>query len=341
MTLIIDPKSYQKIEDHKRWPHRFPSWLATAPELLPGNYVVPSHDHSIVMIGGEEPMCVSNICTHKRATILRDRGSLKSVLTCPIHKWTWNLDGKIRGARGFEKTCEMDLETKKIHSWQGHLFGGSTSWKDDIGMLGGLAKWLDVTNYRWHSGSRLSYGFDWKIFMEIFLDLYHVAPFHPGLRSLTDCKTFDWVFGNHWSCQTARFNKAWPTEPGYQELYKLYQKTGHYDTAVYGAVWLGIYPNIMIEYYPGSIVVSTVWPDGSGRCINHLDFYYEDGLLDKLPEFPDVFQKTFMTTADEDEEIGLRMQEGLSLTKTPFASMNHPVEEAGYQHFHRWLQTYL
>jgi len=303
--------------------------------------VVPDHDHSIVMLGGEQPRCMANVCTHKRSVILKGRGQIGSVMTCPIHKWTWSLTGKLRGARGFEKSCEMDLEEHPIHTWQSHIFGGNQSWQEDIGSLGDLAKWLDIQDYQWHSGSRLSYAFDWKIFMEIFLDLYHVAPYHPGLRSLTDCNTFDWIFGKHWSCQTAKFNRDWPNELGYRELYKLYQKSGHYDSAIYGAVWLGIYPNIMIEYYPGSIVVSTVWPDGQGKCVNHLDFYYETWLLEKFPEFPAVFQNTFMTTADEDEEIGLRMQEGLSLTKTPFKSMNHKIEEAGYQHFHQWLQTYL
>ena len=207
----------------------------------------------------------------------------------------------------------------------------------DIDLLGDLTTNLSISGYKWHSSASIDYGFDWKIFMEIFLDLYHVQSFHPGLRSLTDCQSFGWVFGRNWSCQTASFNRKTADTEDYKELQSMYRATGHFDTAKFGAVWLGIYPNTMIEYYPGCMVVSTVWPLAPGRCRNNLEFYYEDGLLERWPEFANIQQKCFMSTADEDEIIGLRIQKGLSLSNDPFNAHNHPTEEAGFEHFHGWL----
>jgi choline monooxygenase len=313
--------------------------MASTVDLSPGRFVVPQHDRSTMLINsGNGISAISNICTHKRATISEGRGDIGSVITCPIHRWSWNLDGTIRGARGFKTNCTMDLPTGNTFTWNGHVFSGSIHQFDDINLLGDLSLFLSMSNYEWESSQVISYGFDWKIFMEIFLDLYHVQSFHPGLKSLTDCKTFDWVFGKNWSCQTALLNKDVPGTGWYQELYRYYRASGHYENAKYGAVWLGIYPNTMIEYYPGCMVVSTVWPDGAGRCKNHLEFYYEKGLLERLPGFADVHQKCFMVTADEDEIIGNRIQEGLGLAASLVGVHSHPTEEAGFTHFHGWLR---
>lgn len=336
--MIIDPRVYFKEDNCHVWQNN-PLWLASISDFNNNSYLVPEHDQGTLLVSrGNSIHGIDNICTHKNAIILKGRGNIGSVITCPIHKWTWDLDGKIKGARGFQKTCEKNLRSRDIFKWNGHLFRNSTFWPNDIDeRLRDISKYIDITNHSWHSSSTVRYHFDWKIFMEIFLDLYHVQSYHPGLSSLTDCKTFDWVFGDNWSCQTAMFNRRHAKDPSYQDLDDLYKTTGHYDTAVYGSVWLGIYPNIMIEYYPGCIVISTVWPDGPGRCINHLEFYYEKGLLEKIPEFATIQQKCFMITADEDEEIGLRMQTGLSLRKDPFLAQNHPIEEAGYAHFYNWI----
>lgn len=316
-----------------------PAWLAAQSNIGVNQFLVPEHQPELLLVNDGSYRALDNICTHKQALLSEGQGALKQVIVCPIHKWTWATNGCIRGARGFQTDPTMNLRSHPITLWQGHMFTGSTHWLDNIAGLGDLSAYLDISKYQFHSRTRIEYQFSWQIFMEIFLDLYHVKSFHPGLRSLTDCDKFEWVFGEHWACQTGGFKKEWPTESNYQALYKLYQSLGYYDTAQYGAVWLGIYPNIMIEYYPGCIVVSTIWPNGPGKSINHLEFYYESGLVERCPEFPGVQQRSFMVTADEDEQIGNAMQRGRSLYTGPRSSFNHPLEEAGYSQFYSWLDA--
>lgn len=333
----IDPSLYFRNDDHRSWINRYPVWMATLGEIPTGRYLVPDHHPSLAMINDGSLRCISNICSHKKATIMQGRGDIGSVISCPIHRWTWDLEGRIKGARGFDRDCSMDLKQTEIHGWKGHVFAGGKEWLSDIDRIGDLSRYLDASLYERHDRSSITYSFSWRIFMEIFLDLYHVRSFHPGLGSLTDCQTFDWIFGKNWSCQTGRFGRGIVRDLAYQELYDLYKESGHYDSAEYGAIWLGIYPNTMIEYYPGCLVVSTVWPNGASSCTNHLDFYYEKGLLERFPRFAEVQQRCFMATADEDEVIGNRMQQGLSWLSSPFESFDHPLEEAGYKHFHEWL----
>ena len=43
--------------------------------------------------------------------------------------------------------------------------------------------------------------FNWKTFLEIYLELYHVEPFHPGCSSSSTPGNYKWGFGERWSYQ--------------------------------------------------------------------------------------------------------------------------------------------
>lgn len=325
--------------DHRRWPERFPVWVCGADDVPWGHHVVPAHWPSVAMARSDAGLVLtSNVCTHKGALMRQGRGRSGSLITCPVHRWCWEHGGRLRAARGFERDPSMDLARVAWHQWQGHLFMGQPGWQADIDRLPGNARdLLDMGRYRWVSGDVLSYAFSWRVFMEIYLDLYHVAPAHPGLGSLADPRGFAYVEGSEWSCQTARYNAATARSEPYGHLQELYKRLGLHDAESHGSIWLGIYPNTMIEHYPGTLVVSTVWPAGPGRCTNNLEFYHEPRVLDACPEFPEVFQRAFMQTADEDEQIGLRFQAGRSSLVRPVMAWNHDPEESGIAHFHRWM----
>lgn len=339
MSIMIDPKIYFQNDTELFDNH--PIWYASDGDVKPNTYIVPSNDHSVVLISKDQTFgCIGNICTHKNAIIFKDRGSIGSVITCPIHKWSWEKDGNIRGARGFDTNCSMDLPRYGLTGWNGNIFRKIHDRLDDtFDKLNGLEKWLNPSKLEWHSSQTIDYKFDWKIFMEIFLDLYHIKTYHPTLRELSDCNNFEWKFGKHWVCQTSGFNHTKPIGNIQKEIYDIYQDMNYHQTEPYGAVWFGLYPATMIEHYPGGIVISSIRSTGIGTCRNFLEFYYDSDLLKKHPNFPSLHQEAFMKTADEDEEIGLRMQEGLSLKKETFVSKDHPIEEAGYAHFHNWLKT--
>jgi choline monooxygenase len=337
--LSFDPnKNYDRI-----FSTSIPKWLCAASDVRESAYLVPHSDQSTVIFQKDNNItALSNICAHKQSLIFKEHtGRLGTTITCPVHKWTWERSGAIRKAPGFENQTTMNLNNIPVYNWNGHIFKGPDNWLQDIEKLGNNTSFVNIDNYNWHSHQKLEYNFSWTIFMEIFLDLYHVKSFHPGLRSLTDCKDFAWSFGDNWLVQTGSFRREMPLEPTYKNLYDFYVKNKTYDTAKFGAVWLLIYPNIMIEYYPGCIVVSTVWPNGQHKCINYLDFYYEKNLLDIYPNFADAMFDCFMVTANEDEEIGQRMQAGRALTHNRLPLFNHPTEEVGYTPFFNWLDKQL
>ena len=44
--------------------------------------------------------------------------------------------------------------------------------------------------------------YNWKTFIEVYLEDYHVGPFHPGLGSFVTCDDLRWEFGKNYSVQT-------------------------------------------------------------------------------------------------------------------------------------------
>ena len=53
-----------------------------------------------------------------------------------------------------------------------------------------------------------------------------------------------------------------------------------------GAVWLTYYPNIMVEWYPHVLVVSTLIPQEVDKTMNVVEFYY--------PEEIALFEREFI-----------------------------------------------
>ena len=78
----------------------------------------------------------------------------------------------------------------------------------------------------------------------------------------------------------------------------------------FGAVWMTIYPNIMVEWYPKVLVISTLHPKGPQRTINVVEFYYPEEIVLFEPEFMEAHQAAYNETAAEDGELCSRMERG-------------------------------
>ncbi|MGK5512384.1 SRPBCC family protein, partial [Brevibacillus formosus] len=44
--------------------------------------------------------------------------------------------------------------------------------------------------------------YNWKTFIEVYLEDYHVGPFHPGLGNFVTCDDLQWEFSREYSVQT-------------------------------------------------------------------------------------------------------------------------------------------
>jgi choline monooxygenase len=320
-------------------------------ELLvpyPNDYkVIEWMNNSHFMINNEGKLhLISNICKHRQATMLHSRGNTNLII-CPLHNWSYKTTGEFNFAPLFnsQPNC-TNLDKEELINWKGILFRPT---RDIIADLknSNLSKYIDFTNYQYSNTVITEYAFNWKTFMEVYTEDYHVEAFHPGLGSFVDCKHLKWEFGDWYNVQAVAA-KEHLSQHG-SKLYAQWQQKilqlSHGSLPKLGALWLTYYPNIMIKCYPKCIVIAIVIPISSERTKVVTEFYYPDEILSFDSEFVELHQQVYFETAKEDDEICYQLHNGRKSLYLAGKEEDGPYQiplESGLQHFHEFLvrETY-
>jgi len=137
----------------------------------------------------------ANTCRHRGAKLLEGSGNTPRI-TCPFHAWTYGLDGSLRGTPRMGHAADFRNEDHgliayRIEERAGFAFvcladdtPGIDAWLGDFGAL--HAPWpletLVTTRRR-----ELEVGCNWKLFIEVFNEYYHLPYVHGG--------TFGGIYG--------------------------------------------------------------------------------------------------------------------------------------------------
>ena len=102
-----------------------------------------------------------------------------------------------------------------------------------------------------------------------------------------------------------------------------------------------IYPNIMVEWYPQTVVVSTLYPLEPQKTLNITEFYYAEEIALFNEEYVQSQKEAYRETAKEDDEIAERMDQGKQSMRTENKlnpNFLHPTLEKGIPEFYRYLK---
>ena len=311
-----------------------------------GDYhVIEWMDSAKMLVRNESGVeLLSNICRHRQATMLTGRGTAKNI-TCPIHRWTYKTDGELLGAPHFPQNPCLHLNKTPLQSWNGLLFAGQRDIAKDLATVPAF-KEIDFSGYMLDRVEVDEYAFNWKTFIEVYQEDYHVVPFHPGLGQFVNCDDLSWDFGDWYSVQTVGINNQL-RKPGSAVYEKWAEQVLRYNNGVmpkYGAIWLTYYPNIMVEWYPNTLVVSTIIPRGPEACTNVVEFYYPEDIVLFEREYVEAEKQAYHETAVEDDIICLRMQQGRKALYQQGIEEVGPYQsptEDGMLHFHEFLRRRL
>ena len=294
---------------------------------------------------------ISNICRHRQAVMLQGRGSLHTQqkgsaggnIVCPLHRWTYAPSGNLLGAPHFAQDPCLNLQNYPLQEWNGLLFeGNGRDVTADLAGMGPRAA-LDFTGFKLDHVEMHECNYNWKTFIEVYLEDYHVEPFHPGLGNFVTCDDLNWQFQKEFSVQTVgianRLGKAGsPVYKRWQEQLMQYRQGA---VPEFGAIWLTYYPHIMVEWYPHVLTVSTLHPMGPRKTMNVVEFFYPEEIVAFEREFVEAQQAAYMETCIEDDEIGERMDAGrkalLKRGDNEVGPYQSPMED-GMQHFHEWYR---
>jgi choline monooxygenase len=314
-----------------------------------GDYQALAHEGEgrALVRSPEGVQLISNVCRHRQAVMLQGRGNTRSQIVCPLHRWTYDLQGKLLGAPHFEQDPCLNLRQYPLRNWNGLLFqDNGRDVAADLAALGPCPD-LDFSGYVFDKAIVHECNYNWKTFIEVYLEDYHVGPFHPGLGNFVTCDDLRWEMGAECSLQTVGV-----ASPGGQalgkagsDIYKRWQaQVMNFQQGKpprQGAIWLTYYPGVMVEWYPNVLVVSTLHPKGPQKTINLVEFYYPEEIAAFEPEYIAAQQAAYMETCHEDDEIALRMDAGrkalMERGDNEFGPYQSPMED-GMQHFHEWYR---
>jgi phenylpropionate dioxygenase-like ring-hydroxylating dioxygenase large terminal subunit len=299
---------------------------------------------------------ISNVCRHRQAVILKGRGSILSGpassgnIVCPLHRWTYSggngsKAGTLLGAPHFAQDPCLNLNNYPLQEWNGLLFDkrpGARDVEADLAGMGPRAD-LDFTGLVLDRVEMHECNYNWKTFIEVYLEDYHVGPFHPGLGSMVSCDDLRWEFMDNYSVQTVgvanRLGKA--GSPVYERWQNALLQYSNGKEPKYGAIWLTYYPHVMVEWYPHVLTVSTLYPTAPQKTMNMVEFYYPEEIAAFEREFVEAQQAAYMETCVEDDEIALRMDAGrkalMQRGDNEIGPYQSPMED-GMQHFHEWYR---
>ncbi|HNW61980.1 MAG TPA: aromatic ring-hydroxylating dioxygenase subunit alpha [Piscinibacter sp.] len=318
----------------------------SVPEVGDFHALPQEHEGRALVHTAQGVELISNVCRHRQALMLRGRGHTGSNVVCPLHRWTYDTHGQLLGAPHFADDPCLNLRNYPVQNWNGLLFeGAGRDVNADLARLGPKAD-MDFSGYVFDSVHLHECDYNWKTFIEVYLEDYHVAPFHPGLGGFVSCEDLSWEFGAQHSVQTVGANNAL-AKAGSATYRKWHDAVLAYRNGVppkHGAIWLTYYPNVMVEWYPHVLVVSTLFPKGPNKTLNMVEFFYPEEIAAFEREFVEAEQAAYWETCAEDDEIGLRMDAGrralMERGDDEVGPYQSPMED-GMQQFHEWYRRMM
>lgn len=285
-------------------------------------------DEPVIVVRGADGglRAFYNVCRHRGGPLaLDDRGSCR-MLQCKYHGWTYTLDGALRGVPRFDRTelfdrADFALVPVAAEIWEGLIWvcvGAPAVPLTEA--LAGIAERIapqDLSALRFHDRVEYAVACDWKVYVDNYLEGYHLPLVHPEL-----CKTLD--------------VSAYVTETAARHSLQHSPIRGG-DGSAYGdgdAFYWFVFPNGMLNVLPGRLQTNVVLPDGPGRCRVVFDYFY-------APDTPEAAKADDLAFSDavqaEDIEICEAVQRGLASRGYDRGRFSAECE-AGVHHFQALLK---
>jgi phenylpropionate dioxygenase-like ring-hydroxylating dioxygenase large terminal subunit len=320
---------------------------------------LPQDDGRVLVRNADGVQLLSNVCRHRQALMLggtagdvggpaQSSGNLAATagnIVCPLHRWTYDGKGALIGAPEFERKPCRNLERFPLKHCHGLLYEGPREPGQDMANVFARPE-FDFSGYVLDHTATHTCRYNWKTFIEVYLEDYHVAPFHPGLGKFVSCEDLDWEFADTYSMQRVGVHNAL-AQPGSEIYRSWHDRLLDYRGGAapsFGAIWLAYFPTQMIELYPHVLVVSTLYPKGPQETLNVVEFYYPEDIAAFERDFVEAQRAAYLETMIEDDEIAERMDAGRRRLHQRGVSDAGPYQsplEDGMRHFHAWYRRAL
>jgi len=298
-------------------------------------------DHVVVDLAGLPALAVRgaddvirvfhNVCRHRAGPIAQCDGLAAKSLRCRYHGWTYALDGQLRtatemGAAEDFDVADIRLPQFAVRVWQGLVFAavdGATATDFDAlvaGIDARIGPDRNLARYGHHHRVGWDIACNWKVYVDNYLEGYHVPHVHPALNRLLDYRSYVTEVAQWHSLQ-------WSPLESSDTLY------GSGDALYY---WL--WPNTMLNIVPGRLQTNRVIPRGIDRCRVEFDSYYAPDDSGEARARRDADLEFSDTVQQEDLGICEDVQRGMASGSYVPGRLN-PLRETAVHHFHELLRS--
>jgi choline monooxygenase len=300
----------------------------------PGAYFTASvGDEPLLVVRGADGVlrALSNVCRHRAGPVASGEGRCRA-FRCGYHGWSYSLDGRLLNTPEFEGVEDFDREAHglprfRAETWLGLVFvnldPAAPPLPEALAPLPEALASRDLTGMRPAHRKDWEVACNWKVYVDNYLEGYHIPIVHPGLMQEIDyaryrTETFETASEQHSPIRAERGGPMRKEHPG--------------DEARY--FW--IYPNLMVNVYPDNFSTNVILPLSHERTRTRFEWFFRD------PDSAATRGKVLETVAFSDqiqlEDVAIceAVQKGLR-SRTYDRGRYSVKRENGVHHFHRLI----
>ena len=294
--------------------------------------------------------CLVNSCRHRWARVVDEGSGNKSVLMCPYHRWTYNLDGTLRAISkenipGFNKE-DCALPSLRLEVWEGTIFINFDPNAAPLApQLAGIEKIIGRFNVgAMRSAGRTTYDTTWnyKFSFETGYEAYHHAGVHfERIHSFAPPEAHEpiargkiWgIYGGKLPAQFDQPNFRFPcgVPPWMSEEEAM--RPGHLRS-----IFVAVYPGLITYISPHQISMITTEHMSVDRNRASTHISVAPWALERKEYTAKVQElvNSMKAVQDEDTYACHVLQQGARSTYNT-RSVIHPRFESMLPHYHQWL----
>ena len=302
-----------------------------------------------------------NVCSHRGFKLVEKPCTLKNVIRCPYHSWSYDFKGNLvatphigglnnHQSEKFNKD-KSNLKEVKSKVWMDIIFVNINSNEIEFD------NYIKPLEDRWSSfinkeDQKLivhsnDYGYfnldvncNWKFAIENYCESYHLPTIHPELNKISNINDHYHIQGlpNRFAGQGSekyeqpvKGNKKFDTFPNWDK------------TKLKNSEYIALFPNVMIGLHIDHFYVYWLEPLAMNKTREHMQMYYignESANGEELKELRKENSRFWKDVMIEDIKAIEGMQEGRNSPVYNGGNFSPVMDQPTHQ-FHKWVATNL
>jgi len=302
-----------------------------------------------------------NVCSHRGFKLLNEPCSLKNVLRCPYHSWSYDFEGKlvatphigglnIHESDKFDKS-KSNLKEVKSKVWMDMIFININ--RNEIE----FDEYIRPLEDRWskfiskgdqnllvHSNDYGYFNLDvksnWKFAIENYCESYHLPTIHPELNKVSN-------ISDHYHIQGLPNRFAGQGSDKYNQPIKGNRKFNNFPNwpkdLMKKAEYIALFPNVMVGLHVDHFYTFWLEPISINETKEHLEMYYigeESANGKELESMRKENSKFWKEVMSEDIKAIEGMQAGRNSPVYNGGNFS-PVMDNPTHQFHKWVSGSL